>query len=137
MTKELSDYGSIVESWVRGFHLTMASEPEVGDRSGDEPEGVKIIFNGYGYNDETDAEDDTNTMLFAVFVHKDSLTSEAFPEHDNYFNLIVGRSKEEVCINCYLEVEEDVFGYNPFENSDLSHEFVCQLIHDINERDNS
>lgn len=135
MSSEISDYGSIVESWVRDFHTTMCSSPEVGDRSGDEPEGVKIIFESFGYNDETDEHDDTNTFHFAVFVHKDSLTSEEFPEHDYLFGTIIHRPAEEVCIHCYLDVENDIFDFNPFEDSDLDHEQVCRIILNINERD--
>jgi len=134
---DLSNYGPIVESWVRSFYFSMDSDPEVGDRSGDQPDGVKIIFNGYGYNEETDEHDDTNTFNFAVFVHKDSLTSD-FPEHDFQFGAVVHRPEDEVCINCYIDVEQDAFDFNPLEESDteLDHELVYKLIHDINERDN-
>jgi hypothetical protein len=81
-TRELSDYGPTIKNWVRDFINTMDSDPEVGDRSGDEPLGVKIIFDGYGYNEETNEEGDKNVMTFAVFVHKDSLNGEEFPEHE-------------------------------------------------------
>lgn len=136
MSTELSNYEPIIESWVRSFYITMDSDPEVGDRSGDEPEGVKIIFAGYGYNEETDGYDDTSTMHFAVFVHKDSLTLYEFPEHNFQFGLIVHRPKEEVYINCYLDVEHDIFDYNPFENSEVDNGFFHQLICDIHARDN-
>jgi hypothetical protein len=135
MTKDNSDYGPIIESWVRDFYFSMEEDPEIGDRSGDEPYGVKIIFDGYGYNDETDEHDDTNTFNFAVFVHKDSLTADEFPEHDFQYGLIVHRPEEEVCIHCYIDVDTDMFDYNPFEDSELDDEFVHQLIHDIHQRD--
>lgn len=137
MPKNLKNYGPIIESWVRDFYFSMDSDPEIGDRSGDEPCGVKIIFNGYGYNEETDEQDDTNLLSFAVFVHKDSLTADTFPEHEFEFGLIVHRPKEEVCIYSYYDVEQDKFDFNPFEDSDteLDHNLVRKLIHDIKARD--
>lgn len=138
MANDLSNYGPIIESWVRSFYFSMESDPEVGDRSGDAPDGVKIIFNGYGYNEETDKHDDTNVFNFAVFIHKVSLKSETFPEHDFQFGSIVHRPEEEVCIYCYIDAEQDAFDFNPFEDSDtsLDHKSVHQLIHDIHARDN-
>lgn len=138
MASEMIDPGPIIESWVRDFYLTMDPEPEVGNRSGDEPPGVKIIFDSYGYDEETDEQNDTNTLVFAVFVHKDSLTLDNFPEHDVSFPLgtIVNRPDEEGCIYCYLDIEQDVFDWNPPEDSNLDEEHLYRLIHDINKRDN-
>ena len=131
--RELSEYGSTIERWVRDFIDTMDPDPEVGDRSGNEPLGVKIIFDGYGYNEETDEEDDKNFMSFAVFVHKDSLNGEEFPEHEFTPWALIHRPKEEVCIHAVYVVDEDSFDFNPFEDghTELDHEFVYQLIRDV------
>ena len=69
-------YTPVIEQWVRNFIATMNEGVlRAGDDSGDSPFGVKIIFDGYGYDYENDREDsDTNTLSFAVFVHKNSLT---------------------------------------------------------------
>jgi hypothetical protein len=132
-TRELSDYGPTIENWVRDFINTMDSDPEVGDRSGDEPLGVKIIFDGYGYNEETNEEDDKNVMTFAVFVHKDSLNGEEFPEHEFTPWALVHRPKEEVCIHVAYFVDQDSLDFNGFEDGDteLDHEVVYQLIRDL------
>jgi hypothetical protein len=136
MPGEMTDYDLIIESWARSFYATMQPDPEVGDRSGDEPDGVKIVFEGYGYNEETDEHDDERTLYFAVFIHKESLTSKTFPEHDYVFGAIVHRPKEEACIHCYLDVENDIFDLNPTEDIELDHELVGSIIQHIKERDN-
>lgn len=137
MTRELSDYYPTIEAWVRDFYQTMDSDPDVGDRSGDEPLGVKIMFDGYGYNEETDEEDDSNVLKFAVFIHKDSLSGDVFPEHESTSWGLVHRPDEEVCINCYYDIADDYVGINPFEDGDteLDHNLVYQMIRDL-ENDN-
>lgn len=127
----------IVEQWVRMFYATMAQdyEPEVGDDSGDTPFGVKIIFDGYGEDEE--GEEDTNSLSFAVFVHKDSVNNE-FPPHDITPWALIHRPKEEVCIWVWYDVEEDHMEVIPFEEGDsteLDHETVYKLITDIWMRD--
>ena len=94
------DYSIVIEGWVRDFMATMDDDVDFGegrpgDDSGVAPAGVKIIFDGYGYNEETDIEDDTNQLSFAVFVHKTSLT-EDFPEHEQTPWALIHRPKEEV-----------------------------------------
>ena len=133
MPRKLSDYGPTIENWLREFIDTMDSDPEIGDRSGDEPLGVKIMFDGYGYNEETDEEDDTNLLKFAVFVHKDSLSGKEFPEHEVYYGVVKNRPDEEVCIHCYYDVEQDFVGMNSFEDTDttLDHQMVYRLIRDL------
>lgn len=132
-SRELSDYGPTIESWVRDFINTMDLDPEIGDRSGDEPLGVKIIFDGYGYNEETNEEDDKNVMTFAVFIHKDSLNGEEFPEHELTPWALVHRPTEEVCIYVFYFADKDFVDFNGFEEgkTELDHEFAYQLIRDI------
>ena len=128
------DYSPIIESWVRDFIATMDDGIlRPGDDSGDKPKGVKIIFDGYGYNEETDEEDDLDVMSFAVFVHKNSLTGE-FPEHEQTPWALIHRPKEEVCIYATYDVQEDYVDILPFEeseSSELDPEFVYKLIGDI------
>jgi hypothetical protein len=126
-------YEEIIESWVRDYYLTMDSGPlSPGDQSGDEPPGVKIIFDGYGYNEETNEQDDENVLSFAVFVHKNSV-NEPFPEHEQTPWALIHRPKEEVCIWVWYTVDEDFVDVVPFEDGDseLDHEFVYKLIDDI------
>jgi len=129
----MRDYTEVIESWVKDFYLTMDSGPwSPGDRSGDEPPGVKIIFDGYGYNEETDDQDNENVLSFAVFVHKDSL-DKPFPEHVQTPWALIHRPAEEVCIWVWYTIDEDLIEVIPFEDGDteLDHEFVYKLIDDI------
>lgn len=131
--RDISDYYSTIETWVRDFMDTMDSDPEIGDRSGAEPSGVKIIFDGYGYNEETDEEDNPNLLTFAVFIHKESLNLREFPEHDFSPIAIRHRVNEEVCIYTCYDVLSDSFDTTPFEegNTQLDHLFVYRLIRDL------
>ena len=129
----MKSYEEIVEYWVRDFYDTMdGGVLRPGNRSGDEPPGVKIIFDGYGYNEETDTEDDPNVLSFAVFVHKDSL-EKPFPEHDEYWFALIHRPKEEVCIWVWYDVNKDEVEVIPFEEGDteLDYDFLYKLINDI------
>ena len=106
-----------------------------GNRSGDAPPGVKIIFDGFGYNEETNTEDDENTLTFAVFVHKDSLSGQ-FPDHEETPWALVHRPKEEVCISAIYKLSEDEVTVFPFEESDSSElepDFIYELIQAIHE----
>lgn len=128
----------IIEYWVRQFSETMQDEEElrIGDASGDTPFGVKIIFDGYAEND--DESFDYNSMSFAVFIHKDSLTKE-FPPHDFTPWGLIHRSTEEVCIHVWHDCFEDSFNTDPLENyfcsTKLELDFVRKLIIDIWDRD--
>jgi hypothetical protein len=147
-TNDERDYSEIIEGWVRQFISTMDDgNLEPGDRSGESPFGVKIIFDGYGmleYEDENgeyvcDENGNKDMMSFAVFVHKNSLTEE-FVEHEFTPWCLIHRPKEECCIYCWYDVNEDMMDVIPFEDNnstELDHDFVTDLIFKIEERDNS
>jgi hypothetical protein len=134
------DYSEIVEGWVRDFIDTMDHEDDLypGNESGDTPFGVKIIFDGFGYNEETDEENaDRNTQSFAIFIHKNSLTEE-FPPHEQTPWALIHRPKEEVCIYAWYDVNADLVDIIPFEDNnstELDPKFVTELIFKIQERD--
>ena len=137
------DYSEIIENWVRWYYDTMDRESphlDSGDDSGEAPFGVKIIFDGYGYDEETNEENTNKNMVsFAVFVHKNSLVEE-FPPHDITPWALIHRPKEEVCIWVWYDVENDVVDVIPFEDNsmtELDPSFVTDLIFKIDERDNS
>jgi hypothetical protein len=133
------EYSEIVEQWIRDFIATMDEGTlEAGDDSGEAPFGVKIIFDGYGYDEENDLENnDTNTMSFAVFIHKNSLTEE-FPPHELTPWALIHRPKEEVCIWAWYDVNADVVEIIPFEDNnstELDPQFVTDLIFKIYARE--
>jgi hypothetical protein len=129
------DYSKIVEGWIRDFIETMNDGVlSAGDDSGETPFGVKIIFDGYGYDEENDLENnDTNTLSFAVFIHKNSLTEE-FPPHEQTPWALIHRPKEEVCIWAWYDVAADLVDIIPFEDNnstELDTKFVSNLIYEI------
>ena len=132
------DYSKIVEGWIRDFIETMNDGVlSAGDDSGETPFGVKIIFDGYGYDEENDLENnDTNTLSFAVFIHKNSLTEE-FPPHEQTPWALIHRPKEEVCIWAWYDVAADLVDIIPFEDNnstELDTKFVSNLIYEIHMR---
>jgi hypothetical protein len=55
------DYSPIIERWVHEFRETLDDDPangdlRPGDESGDTIPGIKIIFDGYGENDDGTAD---------------------------------------------------------------------------------
>ena len=127
----MRSYEEVVEDWVREYICTMDEGIlRPGDQSGVEPLGVKIIFDGYGYNEETNEEDNENIMSFAVFVHKDSLNGEEFPEHEQTPWALIHRPKDEVCIWVWYTVDTDEIEVVPFEDgsTELDHELIYELI---------
>ena len=122
------DYTPVVEAWVREFFCTMDEDDDLqpGNNSGYAPEGVKIIFDGYGdleTDDEYVENGNKSYMSFAVFVHKDSLTEDSlrFP-----------------VLSPIYDVDSDEMEVIPFEDNnstELDHEFVYDLIFNIAKRD--
>ena len=135
------NYLPIIEKWVRTFINTMNTDvkdgyAKPGEDFGEIPKGIKIIFDGYGYNEQTDQNDDINMLSFAVFVHKNSLT-EYFPPHESNFNMIIHRPNEECYINVWYTVNDDYINVLPFEdmdNTELNQNFLIDLIFKIDQR---
>ena len=111
---------------------------EIGENISDVSE-VKIIFDGYGYNEETDEQDDTNLESYAIFIHKDSLTENFdFPEHDMTPWCLIHRPKEEVCIFAWHDVKEDTWDFSMLEdivdNTTMKEEDVMRILLGLEER---
>lgn len=130
---------TIIENWVREFINTMDDGPlREGNDSGKTPFGIKIIFDGYGEDDE--GNPDTNNMSFAVFIHKNSLT-EKFKEHETAVFALIHRPSEECYINCWYDASDDSFDVTTYiedeqdECTELDRKFIIDLIHKIDDRD--
>ena len=127
-------YEEVIEDWVREYVYTMDEGIlRPGDQSGDEPLGVKIIFDGYGDLDteEEYIEGGNHSMMsFAVFVHKNSLNGEEFPEHEQTPWALIHRPKDEVCIWVWYDAETDEVEVVPFEDgsTEMDHEEIYRLI---------
>lgn len=60
---------------------------------------VKVIFNKYGYNEETGQDDDLNVEEYCVFIHLNSGSKGfVFPEHEQTPIGLIHRPDEEVCV---------------------------------------
>lgn len=89
---------------------------EIGEDISDLRE-VKIIFDGYGYNEETNEDDDVNMESYAIFIHKDALQEDfVFPEHELTPWALIHRPKEEVCIYAWYDVANDSWDILPLED---------------------
>lgn len=107
---------------------------EIGVNISDLPQ-VKIIFDGYGYNDETGENDDTNTESYAIFIHKDTLQEDfVFPEHETTPWGLIHRPDEEICIFAWYDVEDDEWNFNGLdETSDhkMTNEEVMHILNEL------
>lgn len=81
---------------------------------------LKIIFDGYGYDEETDTDGgNLNIEIYALFVYKDALTDGfKFPEHEQTPWLLVQRPNEEILITIFYDVSEDEWEVNFPEDVD-------------------
>ena len=135
------NYQEIIEDWVRHFIKSMKSDVldghgHKGEDFGNVPKGIKIIFDGYGYNEVSDEQDDINMLSFAVFIHNTSVNNH-FPKHESAFNSIIHRPKEECCIYAWYNVKEDFIEVLPFEDTnstELSYDNVIDIIFKIKAR---
>lgn len=113
--------------------LDLCYEPDdekiIGENVSPFPE-LKVIFDGYGYNEETDEDDDENFESYTIFLHKD-LEDEGFefPEHETTPWAIIQRPDDEICIHSQLDVNEELFHINfDFENSAMSNEQLNSIL---------
>jgi hypothetical protein len=111
---------------------------EIGENISDVCE-VKIIFDGYGYNEETDEQDDINLESYAIFIHKDALTEDfEFPEHDMTPWALIHRPKEEICIFAWYDVSEDRWEMQPLEdiveNTSMKEDDVMRILLGLEEK---
>jgi hypothetical protein len=88
---------------------------EIGEDIADVPE-VKIIFDGYGYNEDTNEQDDINLESYAIFIHRDAVNEGfIFPEHDTTPWCLIHRTAEEVCIYAWYDVQLDEWSFNSLD----------------------
>ena len=124
-------------------HLdAMHHDPDEGSEIGENVsslEEVKIIFDGYGYNEETNEDDNKNMESFAIFIHKDALAEGfVFPEHDMTPWALIHRPKEEVCVYAWHDVEKDEWEILDLEDrlrdTELNVEQVMEIMEGLHER---
>ena len=68
---------------------------------------VKVIFDGFGDLETDDVYEEGGNFYmqsFAVFLRRDAIKGEEFPEHDMTPWALIHRPKEEVCIYVWYDV---------------------------------
>ncbi len=110
-------------------------EKNIGENISPFPE-LKVIFDGYGYNEETDEDDDESFESYTIFIHKDlDQKGFKFPEHETTAWAIIQRPFDEICFNAQFDVNEEFFHMNyDFENSAMSNEQLNVLINYLEEK---
>lgn len=137
---DVRNYTPIIERWVNNFRETLEDDPangnlKPGDISGEAVPGVKIMFDGYGEHD--DGNPDLSVESYAVFIHKDSLENEDFPEHEQTPWALIHRPKEEACIWCWYDSSTSDVDVVPFEDNnstELDSDYVATLIFQLDEK---
>jgi len=131
------NYSPIIERWVNEFRETLEDDPangnlKPGDESGNVIPGIKIIFDGYGENDDGTADLDNES--YTVFIHRDSLDLTEFPSHEQTPWALIHRPKEEVCIYCWYNAitgDVDVIPFEDNNGTELDHDYVTSLIFEL------
>lgn len=85
---------------------------------------VKVIFDGFGDKEWEDENGEyqyieggnQDMVSFAVFLHRNTIKGEEFPEHDVTPWALIHRPKEEVCIYVWYDVENDEYDVLPLED---------------------
>jgi hypothetical protein len=135
MNKKEPNYEGTIAKWIADFIETMEyTNPDIGDISGDKPFGIKIMFDGYGFNEKTNDNDDLDVLTFAVFIHRNCLDGNGFPDHETTPWGIVHRPDQEICIFAYYEKNTKSIDVVPFEdgnNTKLSNALIYQLINNV------
>ena len=68
---------------------------------------LKIIFDGFGEDDDT-GEEDRHNESYALFIHKDALKKGfVFPHHDNAPWALIHRPDQEICLSAWYNANEN------------------------------
>lgn len=101
---------------------------EIGEDITDIP-AVKIIFDGYGYNEETDEQDNVNMESYALFIHRRSGEPDfEFPPHDLTPWALIHRPREEVCIYLWYDVENEELSIQDLDETSDSDLTVVEIM---------
>lgn len=117
---------------------TDSSCVEIGENVSPIPE-LKIIFDGFGYNEESGEDDDENEMSYALFIHRDAKNEDfIFPDHELTPLGILHRPNEERCFSLWYHAIEDLWETTSCpadeDNSDLTENEVMEILEILNRR---
>jgi hypothetical protein len=102
---------------------------------------VKVIFDGFGYNEETNEQDNYDMQSFAVFLHRNIIKGETFPPHELTPWALIHRPKEEVCLYVWYDAISGDYevlpvDYRSFADDEgsLTNEEIMEIIMYLKER---
>ena len=133
-------FESIISLWIHAFYNSIDHDDHLslGFSQGKTPKGVKIIFDGYAENSGDENFVYGDSMSFAVFVHKKSL-SDFFPEHATAYGAIIHRPKEEFCVYAWYKKstkEIEIITENIDISSKSLEQQLISMVFEIWRRDN-
>lgn len=124
MNYDYEKYCKIVSALVESsWDLEFREDLEIGVNISPISE-VKVIFDGFGDKEWEDNNGEyqyieggnQDMVSFAVFLHRNTIKGEEFPEHDVTPWALIHRPKEEVCIYVWYDVENDEYDVLPLED---------------------
>lgn len=125
-------FEEVIDRWIFEFCDEFEDvEFEVGDYATENtPLNVRFAFDGYSEND--DDNDDENEMSFALYVRKDALNEEEFPDHESTFGAVKHRQDEEALVFVWYNTEDDsksiIFDeLGPFDSEDEVRDMVVNI----------
>ena len=106
VSSDIYEFGEMIESLLRDSWRN----PEnliIGEDISDYPE-IKVMFNSFGFDEDTQENNYKKVEEYCVFVHKNSGTKGfIFPEHETSPFGIIHRPDEEACIYAWYLVDEE------------------------------
>ena len=116
-------YSEVITGLVKSSDIDFVEDLEIGVNISPAPE-VKVIFDGFGDLEETDEDGEykyteggnINMQSFAVFIHRNTIKGEEFPEHEFTPWGLIHRPREEFCTYVWYDAENDYYEVLPLED---------------------
>jgi len=106
MAYDFDRYSEIVEVLL-GSAWRDSENPTIGEDVSDFPE-IKVMFNKYGFNEDTQQDDNAGIEEYCIFIHLNSgVKGFNFPEHQLSPFGIIHRPNEEVCARAWFIKNQD------------------------------
>ena len=116
-------YCEIMTALVHNAEVDYVEDLEIGVNISPVPE-VKVIFDGFGDLEEENENGEyqyteggnTNMQSFAIFIHRNTVKGEEFPEHEFTPWGLMHRPKEEFCTFVWYDAEAGEYEVIPLED---------------------
>lgn len=116
-------YCEIMTALVHNAEVDYVEDLEIGVNISPVPE-VKVIFDGFGDLEEQDENGEyqyieggnTSMQSFAIFIHRNTIKGEEFPEHEFTPWGLIHRPKEEFCTYVWYDADLGEYEVIPLED---------------------